>query len=77
MKFELTDDEALVLFDLLSGYADSDEGRTLSVRYAAERNALWSVSAQLEKKLVDPFRKDYQQLLASARARVEEQGGGW
>ena len=77
MQIELTDDEALVLFELLFSYGDSDDARQLAVRHVAERNALWALSAQLEKKLVAPFRKDYQELLSAARARVEERGGSW
>lgn len=77
MKIELTEDEALVLFELLATYTAAGDDRELRLSCAAERNALWAVSAQLEKRLVAPFREDYSQMLASARARVEEQGGGW
>ncbi len=77
MQIELSEDEALVLFELLFAYGDSDDGRRLVVRHAAERNALWALSAQLEKGLVAPFQRDYQEVLAAARARVEEQGGSW
>ena len=77
MKIELTDDEALVLFDLLADYGTGDDGRHLVVRHAAERNALWAVHAALEKGLVAPFQGDYPDQLSAARSRVEEQGGSW
>lgn len=77
MQIELTDDEALVLFELLFSYADSQDGRQLVLRHVAERNALWALSAQLEKGVVGPFQQDYQQLLSAARARVEERNGSW
>jgi hypothetical protein len=77
MTIELSDDEALVLFELLVEYGSKDDGRELKVSHAAERNALWALSAQLEKQLVAPFKSDYAALLSAARERVEHQGGTW
>lgn len=77
MQIDLTDDEALVLFDLLVDYATTDEGRRVVVRVAAERNALWALHAALEKVLVAPFQSDYADQLAAARSRLEVQGGSW
>jgi hypothetical protein len=75
MNLDLSDDEALVLFELLHGYGSKDDGRELKVQHAAERNALWALSAQLEKRLLPPYHPNYSELLSEARARVEEQGG--
>jgi hypothetical protein len=77
MTIDLSDEEALVLYDLLACYGTNDQGRNLAIRNAAERNALWSLQCQLEKKLVAPFRHDYDELLALARQRVEDEGGPW
>ena len=77
MQIQLSDDEALVLFELLSRYGEQENCRVLAVKEAAERNVLWTLSAALEKQLVAPFQKNYEELLSSARARVEEQGGAW
>lgn len=77
MQIELSDDEALVLFDLLATYGDSADEGVFSVRHAAERNALWAVLACLERTLVAPLQPDYLQQLERARARLEERGGGW
>ena len=77
MTIELSDDEALVLFDLLFEYGSKDDERELKVSHAAERNALWALSAQLEKQLVAPFKPDYADLLSAARERLEQQGGPW
>jgi hypothetical protein len=77
MEIDLTEDEALVLFDLLSDYGTSDDHCLLVVRHAAERNALWAINAALEKYLVAPFQRDYSEQLAAARSRVEAQGGSW
>ncbi len=77
VTIELTDDEALVLFELLAEYGESDAGRVLGVRYAAERNALWALSAHLEKVLVAPLQPDYVGRLKAARQRLEASGGAW
>jgi hypothetical protein len=77
MKLELTADEALVLFDLLSEYERGDADRTLTVRSPAERNVLWYLLSYLERELVAPFQPDYSGQLERARARLEEKGGGW
>jgi hypothetical protein len=77
MVIELTDDEALVLFELLSDYGATDDGRMLAIRHVAERNALWRLEAALEKSLAAAFRPDYAEVLAAARARIEDQDGSW
>jgi len=75
MMIDLSEDEALVLFELLHEYGSSDEGRELKVSHVAERNVLWALSAQLEKSLIAPFQTNYADLLSKARARIGEQGG--
>ena len=70
-EHQLSDDEALVLFDLLHEYGSSDDGRTLGVRNSAERHALWALSARLEKQLSAPFQPNYDELRSQARARIE------
>jgi hypothetical protein len=77
MTIDLSDDEALVLFELLHEYGSYGGGRELKVQHAAERNALWALSAELEKRLVAPFQPKYTELLSEARARIEQQGGSW
>lgn len=77
MTLELQDDEALVLYDLLADYAERDDGHELKVRSLAERNALWALSAALDRQLTVPFEADYQERLAAARVRVEERGASW
>ncbi len=77
MVIELTEDVALVLFDALARGKSEDGQRSLVLEHAAERNALWALEAQLEKALVAPFRADYRDALAAARARLEAAGGSW
>ncbi len=68
MTLELTNDEALVLFDWLARLDGQD---ALPVEDAAEETVLWSLLAQLEKVLVEPFRPDYDDRVERARARLK------
>lgn len=64
IQIELADDEALVLFGLLSsGKLDNDAE-------APERNALWVLESLLEKQLVASFSKNYSELLEQARSSL-------
>lgn len=62
--------EALVLFELLSRRAGGND--PLLIEHAAERVVLSSLLCQLESALVEPFRADYDALLAAARELVAE-----
>lgn len=68
MTLELTDDQALVLFEWL---ARLDEQDAFPVEDPAEEQVLWCLHGQLEKALSEPFRPDYQDLVEQARARVK------
>lgn len=63
-QLELTDEEALVLFELLSS------GKLTSVADKAENHALDVVLAHLEKQLATPFALDYKEQLAMAKASL-------
>ena len=67
MVIELSADEALVLFELLQRFSETE---VLSIEDKAEERALWNVCCLLEGQLVEPFATDYSSLLASARARL-------
>lgn len=64
IQIELADDEALVLFELLSS------GKLGNDVEAPERNALRVLESLLEKQLVAPFSKDYSELLEQARSSL-------
>ena len=72
MKLEINNDEALVLFELLSRYSDTD---VLVVEDQAESRVLWNLTCALEKSLAEPFAENYQQLLSTAQDRVRDEGG--
>jgi len=68
----LTPDEALVLFEFLSRYADSTE---LRAEDQAEHRALLNLCCLLEKQLVEPLKPNYTELLESARSRLRADSG--
>jgi hypothetical protein len=72
----LTSDEALVLDSLLSRF-DSGESwsQSLDLSDPSERAALWALQAALERELAEPFRFDYDRLLAAAQKRLRVKAG--
>ena len=60
-------DEALVLFELLHGFRDQ---AALPIRDNAERAALWTIQATLEKALAEPFLQEYSRILDEAKQRL-------
>ncbi len=64
IQMDLFEEEALVLFEWLSGF-------DVDTVLASERLAIASVVAALERQLVAPFRSDYAEVVAAARARLE------
>jgi hypothetical protein len=67
MNLELTDDEALVLFEWLSRLDESDAA---PCEHDAERHVLWALHGQLERTLKEPLQPDYRNLVANARSKV-------
>jgi hypothetical protein len=63
---------ALVLFDFLSRTAEEDEGERLAdaIESEAELVAMWSLLAELEEVLTEPFDDNYRRMVDQARARV-------
>jgi hypothetical protein len=69
VPIELTGDEALVLFELLSRFSDTN---TFAIEDQAEARALWNLLCLLQKRLVAPFRPDYREILSQARDRLRD-----
>ena len=67
MQIELNDDEALVLFELLTRHEDE---LRLQIQHEAERIILWRIAAILESQLVTPLGPEYAELLQRARKRI-------
>ena len=72
VSLALTQDEALVLFELLSRYDDTE---SLSTEDNSEVLALWRLHGTLQKVLVTPFLPDYAERLEAARERLRVQYG--
>jgi hypothetical protein len=64
--------EALILFELL---ADFHSQPVLKFTDNTERMALVRLHGVLEKTLVEPFSKNYNQLIADARSHLIKQWG--
>jgi hypothetical protein len=72
ISLELTDAEALVLFDWLARFNASDAH---PFEDQAEQRVLWDLAAMLESRLVAPLSPDYKRLLSDARAAVRDREG--
>lgn len=66
----LAREQALVLFDFLSRYSDSDE---LSIQDQSEQRVLWDIQARLESVLTEHLDPQYTTILRRARETVRDQ----
>ena len=66
-QLEISEDEALVLFEFFARFDDSDR---LEFQHPAEYLALLRLSGQIDKTTSAIFSPDYSKLLASARDRI-------
>ncbi|HBE82453.1 MAG TPA: hypothetical protein DDW24_06705 [Blastocatellia bacterium] len=69
IKIELNSDEALILFELLSRYSDTDE---LAIEDQAEQRVMWNLCCDLEKLLIEPFSNNYREMVVDARSRIRD-----
>lgn len=69
---ELSGQEALVLFALLSGWGETND-MTVVLEHQAEQRVLWDMLAMLESKLIEPFMPNYADLVKQAREAVQDQ----
>ncbi len=68
-QLTITSDEALVLFEFLQRFSDTDK---LFIEDQAEERALWNLCCVLEKLLAEPFDQAYLDLLREARERLRD-----
>jgi hypothetical protein len=66
---EITEDEAMVLFEFFARFDDTNE---LQFDHAAEYVALLRLSAQIDKTTPAVFSPDFASQLAAARERIAE-----
>jgi hypothetical protein len=69
VQISLTADEALVLFEFLSRFEESNE---LTIVDQAEGRALSNLLGLLQQQLVPPFQDDYVEQLHHARNRLRD-----
>jgi hypothetical protein len=69
VPISLTPAEALVLFEWLSRWQESE---AFSIAHPSEERVLWDLTVQLERQLVEPFQTDYIAKLDDARNSVLE-----
>jgi hypothetical protein len=69
VQISLGTDEALVLFEFLSRFEESNE---LKIVDQAEQRALSNLLGSLEKQLVPPFQEDYEEQIRQARNRLRD-----
>lgn len=66
----LTADEAVVLFEFLQRFNNTDK---LTIEDQAEERALWNLCCVFEKTLVVPFDMSYPKALQVARDRLRDE----
>lgn len=69
---EISEDEALVLFDFFARFDETDD---LKIENPAEYAALARLSAQIDKTTAAMFDPAYETLLADARRRLSDRVG--
>jgi hypothetical protein len=70
VNIELSNSEALILFEFLSRFRDNEK---LEIVDQAEERVLWDILSDLETKLTDPFKPNYLELLEKARNEVRDE----
>jgi len=68
VEISLSSDEALILFEFLSRFSEDEE---LSIQDSSEKQSLLNLLALLERQLVEPFSKNYSELLENARKALK------
>lgn len=70
ISLTLTKDEALVLFDFLGRFNQTDH--TDIFEDQSEQKTLWILEGQLGKQLVEPFKPDYKDIIKEARNKIRD-----
>jgi hypothetical protein len=70
INISLNKEEALILFDFLSRFSESDF--KLTIEDKAEERVLWNLCCDLEKILVEPFQENYRELLNQSREKLRD-----
>jgi len=71
VNIELSKDEAIVFFEFLGRFNNIENNPTFEDQ--SEQRVLWDIKCILEKKLSEPFRKDYLEKVKSARENIRDE----
>lgn len=71
INLTVTKDEALVLFEFLTRFNQSEHPDIFEDQ--AEQKTLWLLEALLEEQLVEPFQPDYKDIINEARNKVRDE----
>ncbi len=71
INIKLTKDEALVLFEFLARFNQTDN--TDIFEDQAEQRVLWDIECILEKQLTELFRPDYLDIIKKARNKIRDE----
>ncbi|MFE3869602.1 hypothetical protein ACFX5F_00005 [Flavobacterium sp. ZS1P70] len=68
LSIKLTKNEALILFDFLSRFNQSENNEIFEDK--AEQKIFWTIGALLEKQLTEPFLPNYKDIISEARKEI-------
>ena len=71
LNLTISKEEALVLFDFLARFNESEQSDVFEDQ--AEQKTLWVLEGQLEKQLVEPFKPDYKDIIKHARNKIRDE----
>jgi len=71
INIELTNDEAIVLFEFLGRFNENDDLSRFEDQ--SEQRILWDLECILAKKLSEPFLTDYKEIVNKAREIVRDE----
>lgn len=70
VKISLTKNEAIVLFNFVSRFSDTQK---LVIEDQAEERALWNLTCMFEKELAEPFAENYSEILEQAKNNLRDE----
>lgn len=68
VNIQLTQEEAIVLFEFLSRFNEIDDSSRFEDQ--SEQRVLWDIECVLEKELSEPFQADFLEIVKKARETV-------
>lgn len=71
INIKLTKDEALVLFEFISRFNETEHKELFQDQ--SEQKMMWLIEGQLQKALSEPFRPDYKEIIDNARKNIQDE----